>query len=214
MATSGFGGKWYPEENGGCSDSPSSSTTPSSTPCYTITAELNIPGVDMDGSSSSSGGGGGGGGGNGCVPKGGRIKADGKDVGSINIDKEDTPDTGDVGSCRIRGDCLSGYARGACEEEGGQWFSSGDCSESAPCYKITADISLNDALGDSLEFAEGEKNYTKGDCDSEPSVSVEVKRGDNGKYRINTTLSFPDLKKCCCSIKEDAEVENPGVFES
>jgi hypothetical protein len=211
-AADGFNGTWYPEENGGCSDSPSSSTTSSSAPCYTITAELNIPGVDMEGSSSSSGGGGGGGG-SGCVPKGGRIQADGKDVGSIKIDEEDTPDTGDVGSCRIRGDCLSGYARGTCEEEGGQWFSSGDCSESAPCYKITADLSLNDLLKD-LEFEEGEKNYNKGDCDTEPSVSVEIKRGDNGKYKINTTLSFPDLKKCCCSIKEDAEVENPGVFES
>jgi hypothetical protein len=165
----------------------------------------------MEGSSSSSGNGGGGSGG--CVPKGGRIKADGKDVGSINIDEEDTPDTADVGSCRIHGDCLSGYARGKCEEEGGQWFSSGDCSESAPCYKITADINLKDALKE-LKFEAGEQNYTKADCDTEPSVSVEIKRGDDGIYKINTTLTFPDLKKCCCSIKEDAEVENPGVFQS
>jgi hypothetical protein len=215
-ASDGFNGTWYPDANGGCVDAPTSDPS-SSTPCYTITAELNIPGVDMDGSSSSAGpddpppddGG------NGCTPTGGRITADGKDVGSIKIDKENTPDGNDTGSCRIRGECLSGYARGTCEDEGGTWYSGANCSEAEKsCYKITADINLNDALKNSMQFEQGEQKYTPGDCDSEPSVSVTLERGDDGKYKINTEMKFPDLKKCCCSIKEDADVENPGTFQT
>lgn len=90
-----------------------------------------------------------------------------------------------------------------CRDGGGEWFPAEGCSKPSCGYTIAADITLP-AL--EIEFAPvANVELEPIECDQPATISANVVKGQDGKYKIELSGSYPDCS-ACCPVETDVEI--------
>jgi len=137
-----------------------------------------------------------------CVPEGGEISvtvAEKGESGGGKIIISEGEQSGTKGSCKQGqgGECYPDYTRDECEGSGGEWFPGDGCSKKSCGYTISADIKLPSELAE-IEFEPAEGvTLDAVECDEPASISVNIVKGEDGKYKIEVSGDYPDCSACC-----------------